>query len=90
MFKQMTTIGLFEAKTRFSEVCEQVSKRREPVVITRRGRPIARIEPISPGHETGSSVWSARREWEVKHGPLRERFNPPRRAAQTWRNPLEK
>jgi prevent-host-death family protein len=86
----MTTIGLFEAKTRFSEVCEQVSKRREPVVITRRGRPIARIEPISPGHATASPVWSARRDWEKKHGPLRENFSLPRRPRQTWRNPLEK
>ncbi len=86
----MTTIGLFEAKTRFSEVCEQVSKRREPVVITRRGRPIARLEPIPSGHAAGSSVWSARRDWEKKHGPLREKFNLPRRSRQAWRNPLEK
>jgi prevent-host-death family protein len=70
----MTTIGLFEAKRKLSEVCEQVSKRREPVVITRRGRPIARIEPISPGHGS-SSVWSARRDWEKKNGPVREEFN---------------
>ncbi len=86
----MMTIGLFEAKTRLSEVCEQVSKRRESVVITRRGHPIARIEPISPGHGLGSSVWSARRDWEKKHGPLREKFSLPRRARQTWRNPLER
>jgi len=86
----MTTIGLFEAKTRFSEVCEQVSRRREPVVITRRGRPIARLEPIRPGHAMSSSVWSARRDWEKKHGPLRENFSLPRRARQAWRSPLEK
>jgi prevent-host-death family protein len=86
----MTTMGLFEAKTKFSEVCEQVAKRREPIIITRRGRPIARIEPISPRPATGSSVWSARREWEKKHGPLREEFNLPRRSPQTWRSPLEK
>ena len=61
----MTTVGFFEAKTKLSEVCEQVSKRREPVVITRRGRPIARIEPIGPGHGS-SSVWSARRDWEKR------------------------
>jgi prevent-host-death family protein len=84
----MTTIGLFEAKTKLSEVCEQVSKRREPVVITRRGHPIARIEPISPGLR-GSSVWNARRDWEKKNGPVREEFSLPRRARQTWRDPLE-
>ena len=51
----------------------------------------SRIEPISPGNGTGSSVWSARRDWEKKHGPLREKFSLPRRdRRQTWRNPLEK
>ncbi|MGA2555609.1 MAG: type II toxin-antitoxin system prevent-host-death family antitoxin [Verrucomicrobiota bacterium] len=81
-------MGLFEAKTKFSEVCAKVAKRREAVVITRRGRPIARIEPISPRHAAGSSVWTARREWEKKHGPLREEFDLPRRTLQTRRNPL--
>jgi prevent-host-death family protein len=81
-------MGLFEAKTKFSEVCAKVAKRREPVVITRRGRPIARIEPISPRHAAGSSVWRARRDWEKTHGPLREEFDLSRRSRQTWRNPL--
>ncbi len=85
----MTTIGLFEAKTKLSELCEQVAKRREAVVITRRGRPLVRIEPVGPGKGMSSSVWDARREWEKKHGPLHEEFEIPKRARQTWRNPLE-
>lgn len=85
----MTTIGLFEAKTKLSELCEQVAKRREPVVITRRGRPLVRIEPVSPGKGMRSSVWDARRDWEKKHGRLRETLELPKRGRQTWRNPLE-
>jgi len=85
----MTTIGLFEAKTKLSELCEQVARRRQPVVITRRGRPLVRIEPIGPGKGMSSSVWDSRDAWEKKHGPLREDLELPTRARQTWRNPLE-
>ena len=85
----MMTIGLFEAKTKLSELCEQVAKRREPVIVTRRGRPLVRIEPVGPGKGGRSSVWDARKQWEKKHGPLRETFNLPPRTTQTWRDPLE-
>ena len=64
------TIGLFEAKTKLSELCEQVAKRREAVVITRRGRPLVRIEPVGPGKGMSSSVWEARDAWEKKHGSM--------------------
>jgi len=85
----MMTIGLFEAKTKLSELCEQVAKRREAVVITRRGRPLVRIEPVGPGKGMSSSVWDARRAWEKKHGLLREEFEIPKRARQSRHNPLE-
>ena len=85
----MTTIGLFEAKTKLSELCEQVAKRRQGVVITRRGRPLVRIEPVGPGKGMSPSVWDSRDAWEKKHGSLREDLELPARARQTWRNPLE-
>ena len=85
----MTTIGLFEAKTKLSELCDQVAKRRQPVVITRRGRPLVRIEPVGPGKGMSSSVWDSRDSWEKKHGSLREDLELPKRARQTWRNPLK-
>ena len=37
-------VGVFEAKTRLSELLEQVSRGRT-IVITRRGRPIAELRP---------------------------------------------
>lgn len=85
----MTTIGLFEAKTKLSELCEQVAKRRQAVVITRRGRPLVRIEPVGPGTGMSSSVWDSRDSWEKKHGALRADLKLPARPRQTWRNPLE-
>ena len=85
----MTTIGLFEAKTKLSELCERVARRREPLIITRRGRPLVRIEPVSPGKGMSSSVWDSRDAWEKKHGGWRENLALPARARQKWRNPLE-
>lgn len=43
-------IGLFEAKTKFSAICERVASTHAGVTITRRGMPLVRIEPIpEPG-----------------------------------------
>lgn len=42
----MRSVGLFEAKTKLSEICADVAERQEPVVVTRRGKPWVRIEPI--------------------------------------------
>jgi prevent-host-death family protein len=39
------TIGTFEAKTRLSTLLEQV-ERGEGIVITRHGRPVARLVPV--------------------------------------------
>lgn len=85
----MDRVGLFEAKTKLSALCEQIARQREPVLITRRGRPLVRIEPVGPRAGSPSSVWAARAAWEKEHGPLREGFKLPRRARQTWRNPFE-
>jgi prevent-host-death family protein len=39
-------IGSFEAKTRFGDLLDRV-ERGEEITITRRGRPVARLVPIS-------------------------------------------
>ncbi|MCA9796078.1 MAG: type II toxin-antitoxin system Phd/YefM family antitoxin [Candidatus Eremiobacteraeota bacterium] len=38
-------IGLFEAKTRLSEICAKVHETGEAVTITKRGRPLVVITP---------------------------------------------
>lgn len=40
-------VGLFDAKTRLSELVDQVFMSREDVLITRRGKPVARLVPIN-------------------------------------------
>ena len=85
----MNAIGLFEAKTKFSEICDRVAAERVAVVVTRRGRPLVRIEPISAIEARPVSVWDRRAEFERKHGRFTEDFALPPRAKQRWRNPLE-
>jgi prevent-host-death family protein len=44
----MTTIGAFEAKTKLSELLDRVEQGEE-IVITRRGKPAARLVPPEQG-----------------------------------------
>jgi len=73
----MKTIGLFEAKAKLSEICAQVARRGEPVIVTRRGIPWVRIEPL---RETGgaSEVWEAAATYRRAHR-VTEDFEPPSR-----------
>jgi prevent-host-death family protein len=41
----MTSVGSFEAKTNFSALLER-AERGEQIVITRRGKPVAKLVPI--------------------------------------------
>jgi prevent-host-death family protein len=85
----MNAIGLFEAKTKFSEICERVAANGVAVVVTRRGKPLVTIEPISVPKARPSSVWDRRAVLEKKHGRFTEDFTLPPREKQTWRNPLD-
>ena len=49
----MKTIGLFEAKTRLSELCREVASSGESILIERRGVPIAELSP--PGRAARAS-----------------------------------
>lgn len=42
----MKTVGIFEAKTTLSAICDEVARNLEPVTVTRRGKPLVCIEPI--------------------------------------------
>lgn len=85
----MKAIGLFEAKTKFSEVCEAVATKGEAVVVTRRGEPLVRIEPIRNRKTKPKGVWERRASYLKTHGPLTEDLTLPPREKQGWRNPLE-
>ncbi|MDB6020361.1 MAG: Antitoxin, partial [Pedosphaera sp.] len=80
----MNAIGLFEAKTKFSEICERVAAGGEAIVVTRRGKPLVRIEPASAPGSKLDSVWDRRAQYQKRHGRWNEDFNPPARQKQTW------
>ena len=48
----METVGIFEAKAKLSEICEQVASTRESIVVTRRGKPLVRILPMEVAPES--------------------------------------
>jgi len=52
----MKSVGLFEAKTRLSELCREVATTGEEYLITRRGQAIARIVPLALARPLGPRV----------------------------------
>ena len=84
------TIGLFEAKTKLSEICARVVSSGQAVTVTRRGKPLVKITPAEPVQSKRESVWDRRAEYEKKHGPFTDNFDLPPREKQAWRNPLRK
>ena len=50
----MSTVGAFEAKTHFSALLERV-ERGEEIVITRRGKPVARLTPANPARDPAAA-----------------------------------
>jgi prevent-host-death family protein len=70
----MKQVGLFDAKTRFSEICDQVAQLGEAVIITRRGQPLVRIEAMAKLRKK-EDVWDRRQKFEeefgllINHGP---------------------
>ena len=85
----MTRIGLFEAKTKFSEICEEVARKGETVVVTRRGKPIVKIEPYAEYPEGCTDVWVVREKEIREHGPLKEELELPSRRRRAFKNPLD-
>lgn len=86
----MKTVGLFEAKTKLSEICLEVAEAGEVYTITRRGTPLVQIVPVTRTDST-VTVWQALAEWKRVHGALAEDFEPPPRTADadSYRNPLD-
>ena len=46
----MREVGAFEAKSKLGQLLDQV-EHGEEIIITRRGRPVARLAPVEPGFD---------------------------------------
>jgi prevent-host-death family protein len=84
----MKTIGVFEAKVRFSEICQQVVKHSEPVMVTRRGVPLVRIDPVERT-ETKSAIWEAADEHRHAAGRPAKDLTLPARVLKPRRREVE-
>lgn len=61
----MRTVGIFEAKTRFTALCEEVIRSGEPTLVSKRGRPLVMVTPVpeetGPAREDILAAWT---RWE--------------------------
>ncbi len=76
------TVGLFDAKTRLSELVEQVANGGDDILITRRGKAVARLVPINESSEVERSLallLAARESSKAGAGSLRELIDEGRR-----------
>jgi prevent-host-death family protein len=72
------TVKLFDAKNRFSELCDAVARSGEPCLVTRRGKPLVHVVPAVGGpDDPPTSVWDTVAEGRAKHGPLKEDIELP-------------
>lgn len=70
------TLGAFEAKTQFSQILDRV-ERGESVLVTRRGREVARIVPVAAQRDRRHRVAAALERMKqtrerIQHLPLAE------------------
>lgn len=65
-----TTIGIFEAKTHLSEICEKVAETGVEYVVTRRGRAVARIVPAIPEPTSRIGILARMSQTDETHGPI--------------------
>jgi prevent-host-death family protein len=69
----MTAVGVFEAKNKLSELVDR-AERGEEVIITRRGRPVAKLGPLDETRDVEKARTAAKRIIELgqtmKLGPF--------------------
>ena len=82
----MRSVSVSEAKAKLSEICDEVARTGESVIVTRRGKPLVRIEPAAIDTR---SVWEDRAEYIARQGKLREEFELPDRSREVPTSPLE-
>ena len=84
----MSTLGIYEAKTKFSEICERVAETGEPVVVTKRGVPLVQIYPVGPQDGAVSTVWGSRERFVDEHGDFEDDLDLPPRVVEEYKSPF--
>lgn len=84
----MNTLGIYEARTKLSEICERVAETGEPVVVTKRGVPLVQIYPVGPQDGAGSTIWGARERFIDENGGFEEDLDLPPRVVEQYQSPF--
>lgn len=64
----MKTIGIFEAKTHFTALCDEVLRTGQPTMVSKRGKPLVLVTPIPPNKDgEREGILSAWMKWEKNH-----------------------
>jgi prevent-host-death family protein len=71
----MPRVPATEFKARCLELMDRVSERRETYVITKRGRPVARLVPVERGG--GEPLFGRLRGWVEEEGDIMRPVVPP-------------
>ena len=79
----MNVVGIFEAKTKLSKICENVVETGEPSIISKHGKPMVKIVPYIESDKP-KSVWDTIEESQERYGPIDEDWEPSNREV----NPL--
>ncbi|MFT5471092.1 MAG: antitoxin (DNA-binding transcriptional repressor) of toxin-antitoxin stability system [Verrucomicrobiales bacterium] len=83
MVQILKTIGVLEAKSRLSEICSEIAKSGDTVVISNRGEPLVEVRPIRQPGQAGDGpgsegILDCLRTCRQRFGPLEEEFEIPR------------
>lgn len=70
--QRVTEVSASEAKNAWHEILDRVSESREEVVITRYGKPIARLAPVEPPAEERRSIFGWMAGTVTIHGDIIE------------------
>lgn len=73
----MKKIGIYQAKTHLSQLCEETARTGEPCLISKNGKPLVKLVPVWEG-KLAESVWDTVEESCAAYGPLDE-FDLPER-----------
>ena len=91
MSEAMVTVE--DAAFRLAELVEEVSARREAAILTKAGRPVARIVPIAPSGEPSGDLVDFLRRWRAEYPEpddrLAEVIAESRRGVRPARDPWE-
>lgn len=74
----MKKVGIYEAKTHLSQLCEETARTGESCLISKNGKPLVKIVPYRSSTDP-ESVWDTVEESKGLYGPLSD-FDLPERS----------